>query len=241
MKIRRRRREPMPAREAELCERFAAAARHQGWEPYPEVGGWDLVLVWRGEPTRFLRTGDQIGVEAKLRAGVEVLAQVLQRGRYQGPDFRAVLVPKASKDFRFLARELRVPIYDLRDCAIRRRASWGDWPVIQPADGLRWEPKRRLWLPPVPLQAPGGQPAPRRLTSWRVAALRLCTLIRDRGFLTSADFTREKIAISTWRDRWIKPDYAAPREGRLLRYVPIPGRGLPDAGYEAERDALATA
>jgi len=241
----------MPEREAELCERFAAAAREQGWDVFPEVAGWDLVLVFRGaprerrhyEPRCDARPGDQLALEAKMRASVDALAQAHQRSRWQGPDFRGVLVPEASRDFRYLAGELRLHTFDLSFCGPwkRKRAPTQDRRLLSVSEAMRWDRDRRLWLPPIPLQGPGGQPSPRRLTRWRIAALRLCVLLRSRGWLTSEDFRREKISIATWRDRWIRADHAGPREGKLVRYLAVPDVALPDAGYEAERDALSAA
>jgi hypothetical protein len=83
--------------EESLCRAFVAAARAEGWTAYPEQGGWDVLL---------LRHRVQVGVQAKLRGGVDVLLQALppltslpvrRRGRLSragdaGPRYRAVLV-----------------------------------------------------------------------------------------------------------------------------------------------------
>ena len=88
--------------EAELCAMFRSAAEADGWIVYPEVDGWDLVLVWSGdapvpEGGTGVKKGDQVAVEAKLRANVGAIQQAVTRStyRYRGqPDFRAVLAPK---------------------------------------------------------------------------------------------------------------------------------------------------
>lgn len=236
----------MPEREAELCERFAAAARDQGWDVFPEVAGWDVVLVWN-RPAIYQgpAPGDQLALEAKMRAGVDALAQAHQRSRWSGPDFRGVLVPDATRDFRHVARELRLHVFDLRHCgpwkpAERKHRSWDRWErsrtKLEVQGDLRWNRDRRLWLPPVPLQGAGGAPSPRQLTRWRVGALRLCALLRSRGWITSEDFKREKINPSRWPAvGWLVGEG---KIGKLTRYVPGPAP-LPDVGYEAERDALA--
>lgn len=234
----------MPEREADLCERFAEAARGQGWSVFPEVGGWDLVLVWaRASIYQGPQEGDQLGIEAKLRPGVEALAQTHQRSRWKGPDFRGVLVPEASRDFAYLAAQLRLHTFDLKHCGTwepKKRPRYDRWQRsrvdIAVVDSMRWERDRRLWLPPVPLAGPGGQPCPRQLTRWRIGALKLCVLLRARGFLTTEDFKREKVDPSRWpRVGWLVADG---KIGRLTRYVAGPAP-LPDVGYEVERDALA--
>lgn len=89
----------MPKFESEeaLCAAFSEDARADGWTVYPEPKDWDLLLV---------RRGVQVGIEAKLLGGVEVLLQALpaltsmpmrRRGRlartgFPGPHYRAVLV-----------------------------------------------------------------------------------------------------------------------------------------------------
>lgn len=82
--------------EEALCAAFSAAARADGWTVYPETG-FDLLLV---------RGSVQVGVEAKLLGGVDVLLQALpplttmparrrrrlSRTGFPGPRYRAVLV-----------------------------------------------------------------------------------------------------------------------------------------------------
>lgn len=237
--------EPMPEREAELCEKFAEAAREQGWIVYPETAGWDLVLVWGREGTEGLATGDQLGIEAKLRPSVEVLAQAHGRGTWQGPDFRGVLVPDASPTFTYIASCLNLHTFDLRSCLDfvpkHGHDRYGRWRRrrlgLSVDQNRRWKPDRRLWLPPVPLAGAGGAPSPRQLSKWRVGALRLCLLLRSRGYLTAEDFRREKISPSRWPAcGWLVADG---KIGRLTRYIAGP-KPLPDVGYEVERDALAS-
>jgi len=88
---------PAFASEAALCADFSVAAAAQGWTIYPETSGWDLLLV---------KGGTQIGVQAKLRPNLKVLAQAaqpLQWGRC-GPDFLSVLVPDCEGEFRAVAQ-----------------------------------------------------------------------------------------------------------------------------------------
>ncbi|MGD9676434.1 MAG: hypothetical protein AB7V19_07100, partial [Candidatus Bipolaricaulia bacterium] len=215
----------------------------QGWTVFPETDGWDLVLVWR-RPSVFdgPQEDDQFGIEAKLRASVDVLAQTHLRGRRsRGPDFRGVLVPHASGPFDYLASQLKIHSFSLKHCGPWKETSrygttWSNPRVdLHTVPRYRWDRRSRLWLPPVPLAGSGGSPSPRQLTKWRVGALKLCALIRARGYLTTEDFKEAKISPSRWPVQgWVVPDG---KIGRLTRYVIGPSP-LPDTGYEVERDAL---
>lgn len=80
---------PKPfATEVALCARFIAAIGPD-WTAYPETAGWDILLVRKAD-------GFQIGVQAKLRFGTDVINQAIENGHraeHAGPDCRAVLVP----------------------------------------------------------------------------------------------------------------------------------------------------
>ena len=76
------------------------AAKKSGFKVYPETSNWDILLVGPDG------SDDQHGVQAKLRANVDVLAQTVpQRERwgvdpFTGPRYRCVAVPKATDAFR---------------------------------------------------------------------------------------------------------------------------------------------
>lgn len=243
--------------EAELCAAFRAAAEGDGWVVYPEVAGWDLVLVWPGESpvppgAADIPRGTQVGVEAKLRGNAEVLAQVIGRTRWKGtprPDFAAVLVPHASDAFETVAGALGVGVYTLRHAAPYRVRRWGDYErerktIAAPHARESAEPvvrrgtAKRLWLPPVVPTIEAGHPAPSPLTPWRVKAIRLCAILRARGYLTGGDFKDAAVNPQVWRDRWVRNAGKDP-EGRGARYVAIAGARLPDVGFEAEAALLA--
>jgi len=238
--------------EGEMCDVFARSAAADGWVVYPETSGWDLVLLWpespEPDPGRVPRVGKvdaapgtTVGIEAKRRANVEVLAQciddVRRMGRRRtpsGPDFRGVLVPESTRKYRLVTMQLGICVYTMPDYSGEVRG-----PVRCPPEAERWEPNKRLWLPPVvPTTTGGGRPAPRSLTQWRVKALRLCALLRDRGYLTTADFREHGLTMTTWRDRWIVRDGKV--DSRRAKYIahPDPKDPMPDDGFEAERDEL---
>lgn len=245
--------------EVDLCAAFRSAAESDGWVVYPETSGWDLVLVWPGEqpvPPGALEIppDTQVGVEAKLRPNADVLAQVIERcGRYKRsrPDLAAVLVPKAAEPFHTVAGALGVGVYTLRHCGPWRPARGGyergrktiTAPIPRRSRDpvVKGETGQRLWLPPVVPQTPAGTPAPSPLTPWRIQAIRLCAILRERGYVTSQDFTALGINPQIWRDRWLRAEGRVHVEGRaapLSRYVAIPGIDLPDVGFEVEASAL---
>ena len=85
---------PKPfATEAALCAAFIKAVGEE-WVCYNETANWDILLVRKID-------GFQIGIQAKLRFGVDVINQAIEDGwTYQiagpHPDCRAVLVPQAE-------------------------------------------------------------------------------------------------------------------------------------------------
>lgn len=205
--------------EIELCAEFMAWARERGHRCYPEWGGFDILVV----TSCF---GLQIGIEAKLRANVKVLAQALEpQGNRPGPEFHAVLVPKATPDFKIVARQLRIYTIDWSVMPSRRQL-----PHITGTDALRWNHRRRLDLPPVEeLAAAAGASSPVRLTEWKITAMKLWLRLESKGYLTSKDSKALGINMSTWVGRWIKWD--GTKEGRLHRYVakePHPHDPRPD-------------
>jgi hypothetical protein len=231
-------------RESDLCARFRTAAEADGWVVYPEVSGWDLVLVWPGVspvPDGEVGpvSGDQVGVHAKLRANADVLWQALTAARdRRRPDYATVLVRVAGEAFRRVASELGLGVYTDRHCgpwSSRRCAVRPRKRVVAPATRIR--DGDRLWLPPVVSDAPAGVPSPSALTPWRVQALRLCGRLRERGYVTRRDFSELGISPTTWLadGRWLVRDGSV---GSLARYVAAPGRDLPDRGFKAELEAI---
>lgn len=226
--------------EADLCEKFMAAATEDGWTVYPEVSGWDIVLVDS--------MGAQFGIEAKLRPNCDVLVQALNQEFGRGPDFGGVLVPKCGRPFLHVAGKLGLYVFTLEHCGPYDERGWPSvrreivWPSVEPR-----KTQGRLWLPPVvPTSVEAGRPAPSPLTMWRVGALRVCAILRSRGWVTSADFKTAGIAPGRWvQVGWIAN--SGERDGRLVKYVIKPwwnsdtneAPTFPDVGWEDDRDAIA--
>lgn len=217
--------------EAELCDAFATYAHRVGWTVYPETAGWDLVLVYRGTPRPFIQTGFQIGVEAKLRPSIELLAQLARHRReLNRPNAALALLPRwPSKTYRIVANELDA---DVRSPPAESERDWPLRPVYRFGLGT-------LSLPAIVPNGSGGVPNPSPLTPWREKALRMCIRLRERGEVTTKDFRELRINHSRWvQAGWI---LHKGKLGRRYRYVPnLDHPRFPDRGWEQEREALAT-
>lgn len=206
--------------EAALCALLRAVASDVGWTFYPETGGWDAVLV--------LPDDTQVGIQAKLRANVDVIAQAIVPAPRVGPDVHAVLVPTCSRAFRDVAGELGIAV--LVGSSLRaspysdpRRYLSG---VVEKAPRSTHLPGR-CWLPPFVPDLPAGVPAPRVVSAWRVAAAQLCADLRTGLEPTRAELERRGLSPSSWCGRWLEPiDGTRPR-----RYRPFAGVALPDVAF----------
>lgn len=177
--------------EAELCHEFVTLARKTGFQVHCEVDAWDIVLV---SPA-----GLQVGIQAKLRASLDVLAQALRDERYAGPDMHAVLVPDASVTFLSVAEACRVVVF--RGALIDER--FGFERILSSA--LLWKHPKPTWVPEVQVITPAGVPGPKSVTPWKMSAVKLCLLARKRGFVTRADLRELKLHEAWWFDRKFGP------------------------------------
>lgn len=217
--------------ENDLCEAFVSAAKESGWDTYPEVEGWDLVLVGpvpQGQVSNRLETGDRnyitIGIQAKLGRSWKVLSQGI-KNPHRGPDYRAVLVPRGGDEFSALCRELGLGLYT--------QEGW--WQIRIPSGARFWDPVYPITLPSIPDVGSPGSPAPIQLTPWRERAIVLCRILLLRGYLTGADFDRLNVSRKIWRDRsWIRNDgWIRDGERRVAMYrLGTAPNHLPDSGYD---------
>lgn len=159
--------------ESELVQTLIDAARAAGYQAHPELGSWDTVIACR-------ETGDQIGVHGKLCPSVAVLAQALTDESGPGPDIHAVLVPVASRDFRAVAGHLGLHVFEGVSLDSLQL------PIVF-KHAKRWGHPIREWAPEFEINTPAGVPSPRRMTKWKVHAVRLSLLARSKGFVTTAD------------------------------------------------------
>lgn len=213
--------------EADLCDHAAQVFMADGWGVFPEVGGFDLLLDGPG--------GFQIGVEAKLRPSAQVLSQAFRRMESAiRPDRALVLVSKSSPDFRFIAHNLGLWVCDVRGL----EADGELWRMCREAPVPKyWEPvaqKKRLEVPPIPLAVGGGRPSPRKLSGWRISALRVCSAVIRDGVVTKSFMSSLKMSPRYWADAgWLA--WGA-KQATLVAGPRFPEG--PMKGYEAERLAL---
>lgn len=197
-------REPAFASEAELCAVFMAWAKKAGWTPYPETAGWDVLLVGPDDI--------QIGVQAKLRFNMHVLAQSLpDRWDLQceaaGPDFRAVLVPDIPAGLGTIAGSLGITVF-----RPTRFDHCREGPIIEflPELGVNrfirtWDenwhwcsPMKRHQLPAYIPDVAAGSPSPVRLTDWKIKALKVCARLELNGKVSRADFKQIGLDPRAW-------------------------------------------
>lgn len=249
--------------EAALCAEFVDKLE-PGWTVYPETCDWDLLLVLT-EPQpltdsqhrvydrtaiKRLEAGTQVGIEAKLRANCTVLRQALPGTSWcdtentAGPDFRAVLVPKAGGDFRCVAEHLGIVVLTTEKPGGYRSPVAGRLEQLL-WHSTAWHHARRYKLPEVVPDVPAGVPSPVKLTRWKLGAIKLSMRLRHKGYLVRADFKEFGIDPGRWYNSWLQPDGKV-RGGRGLRWVAAPDwtpfdEQHPGAVAQLEEQGLAAA
>lgn len=225
--------------EAELCAELVAHARSIGFKAYPETAGQDVLLV-AGPDARGFKAGDQIGVQAKLRANVQVLAQAMPRDGYSSqPNYYAVLVPVAPKEFVLVANRLKITVLS--------GGAFAEAYIYDPFRRARWfrfDTRATCWVPECEVEGmPAGTPAPKQLTKWKLAAVKLCMRGVEQGFLTSSDFKEFEVSMTRWRKlRWIVPyDTQVINKRKVIRYVLNDEQKPPHLRYSEVTDALGKA
>lgn len=200
-------REPQFSTEADLCDAFMADARRWGWTPYPETATYDILLV--------AIDGTQIGVHAKLKFNMKVLAQAIgdrwNAWQEVGPDFRAVLTGDVTHEAICVALGLQ-PIHRYgnggRSCS-RHNCQWSA--CIACGDNTwrgwhYWNPAKRCTLPEYVPDVAAGASAPAQLTDWKIRALKLAATSEVRGYITRADFKRNGVDPRRWNEsNWMVP------------------------------------
>jgi hypothetical protein len=201
--------------EAALCADFIAWAKAQGgsysygiktpnWTPYAETAGWDILLV--------AEDGTQIGIEAKLRFNLKVIAQCIpgcwDHWRDHGPDYRAVLVPDGDQTAEDICAALGLMLF-------RPRRAYGDDHGFTPGLSMEhdrtgwhyWSPRKRCELPEFVPDVVAGASGPVQLTKWKVQALRIIATLELRGHVTRADFKAHGVDPRRWTgpSGWLKP------------------------------------
>lgn len=237
---------PRTESEVELCDRLRDWAEGLGFEVYPEVAGWDLVLV-ADKPTAFERhgaqilAGEQVGIHAKLRPSCEVIVQALPWNEDSpGPRHPFVAVPQAGQGFKTIAHRLGIGVIETdlfgRTPGWKRDELKGS---IKIAGHARPRPSTvaQLKLPPVASRViVAGCPSPRVLSEWRVKALRFLAFARGRTTFTCSDVVGFGLGKS-WVDNWGEPEdwTTETRRGKTVRVrtyrLTTKTEKLPDWGY----------
>jgi hypothetical protein len=234
---RRRRKEPKYQNpynsENELCDVFIEHARGQGWKIYPETANWDILIA----------KNIQIGIQAKLKDNVDVLSQACDWNHKFSdisfnnpqPHLKAVLVPRASIEFSKVAHALG--LFVIEGTAIEwNLAGEGKWikQIKANLDGYNKKylvaPKNLCWVPEIEIDVPAGVKSPKQITPWKVAAVKICIKLKDKGYLTSKDFKEAKLSMTLWKKKkWLL--CSDTKDGKLAKYIRNPNAVLPDEKY----------
>lgn len=252
--------------EAEMCDNFAKRARAQGYEVYPETGGWDLLLVWTGDapspvgaeivrdeyaytPTTAYHTGRWASVAAEL---IKEWDRVFEKGMQIG--IQAKLRPNVDVLSQCIDLRMRTTSSGPDHRAVLVPYTNEAFNKLAEALGLKvfvedtrndaiypsrivWDMGDRVALPPIVPSWSGGRPSPRNLSVWRIGALKICARLRNGEELTKTDFAAVGVDHRSWVARgWI---IGKRKPGNVYGYKLHNATYLPDIGYEAERDALA--
>lgn len=213
--------------ENELCDVLIKHARSNGWKVYPETSGWDLVLV----------KDIQMGIQAKLKDNVDVLSQALA----DGPHVKAVLVPRASLEFRTVANALG--IFIIEGLVRVKDTLGGEYWTKEIKTNLEEynkkhlnNPKNLCWIPEMEINVPAGVKSPKSITKWKVKAIKMCFKLNKKGYLTSKDFQEAKLSITLWKKKWLVD--SGKKDGKLTKYVKNPNATLPDQLYPEITEAF---
>lgn len=218
--------------EADLCNEFTRYAESFGWEVHPEVGWWDLLLVATPNvKTLGVCVGDQVGVQAKLHANVNVLWQATRDdSRTNGPHYRAALVPSkkrfALQAFRHVAHDIRCLVFERnKPTSYSQRDPFEVWRNCLRRFDLRYRMKfdHPLWVPPYKVPE-GGKASPQRVTPWKIRAVLFCLQYKDKMF-TTRDLALAGIGWSYFEQF---TEYSAKRAGRFKLYRFKKGVVTPD-------------
>lgn len=155
--------------EKELCDIFINHVQELGFNIFPEYGGWDLVLE---------RHGKIIGVEAKLKKNLHLLAQLVDSDDVH---FKIALLPMVYKtgntiqdDWILIAKRLK--ILPVMVDQIDNYSPNGSIRFHQNVRNLfyyRWRPRKLLKIPDFKYETPAGVRSPRIVTERNINFVRL--------------------------------------------------------------------
>ncbi len=150
-----------------------AWARRGGAAVHPECSGWDIVIV--------APSGEQIGVQAKLRPTLDVIGQAIGgMAANQGPDIVAIAVPVHNVTLDRVARALDMTMLLGVALAPRGHVDFKQWMRL----ARRRVTTKRCWVPEVEIDIPCGVPSPRTVSPWKMGAAKVCARLRDGSTFT---------------------------------------------------------
>lgn len=218
--------------ESELCNVLIKYARSTGWKVYTETSGWDLLLV----------KDIQIGIQAKLKDNIKVLVQTMPSSHDEaGPNVRAILVPRASKEFKIITNALGLFVIEGL-VQIRGKLGRKYWSKEIKTNLDKYNkkyithPKKLCWTPDIEINVPAGVKSPRSITEWKIKAIKMCYKLQKKGYLTSKDFQEAELSITIWKIKWLID--CGEKDGKLTKYVKNPRAILPDELYPEITKAL---
>jgi hypothetical protein len=219
--------------ENDLCNTFIEYAKNNGYKIYCETSGFDILVV---------KDDFQIGIQAKMRGNIEVLAQIVDWPQDSiGPNIRAVLIPHSTPEFKRICVALGIYIIE----ATRKRSRFFNLPEvwikeIQPLpnqyDALYLRQMKRCWVPDINIEVPAGVKSPKLITPWKIKAVKLCMLLDEKGYLTSQDFKNVRVNMTLWKKKWLTD--SKQKEGKLTKYIKKVGAKLPDETYPDILEAI---
>ena len=171
--------------------------------------------------------GFQIGIQAKLRFGVDVINQAIEGGWIENitgpcPDCIAVLVPEAAdKGFGKVCDALGLNVIRVRDLeryGLNPQYNSRYQPAL-PIDKYsheKWHETatvKRHKLPEYVPDVAAGAPSPLQLTDWKIKAIKLAVTLEMRKHLTRRDFAHHRVD----HRRWVTQGWLKVVDGRFVK------------------------
>lgn len=201
--------------ESHLCASFMLFAKERGWRVFPETG-CDILLVATKDTQGAddIVEGDTVCIEAKLKPNLDVIYQARPRWlKSTGPAFHAILLPEQPPmKYIELCNALRIDVL-----YPDKTRGWDRLPLWHRHyyDGRPWYPKIA-----IDVELTAGAPRPRKLSKWKITAIRLCLVGEERGYVTRRDFMEFGLSMDRWFDKgWLKSTYDIEPETRLKKYL----------------------
>jgi hypothetical protein len=223
-------------KEGELVDLFLEHVRACGFKAFPETADFDVLLVATEVCTGF-KAGDQIGVEAKIRANIDVMYQALPR-RGSGPHYYVILVPDATHQYREIATALGITVVTKEMINVSRPGR----SIFNRIRARRHEPTALCWVPDCEIPGMrGGIAGPKKITKWKMNAVKLCMLGVSRGYLRAQDFHEAGIRMDLFvKNEWVKQHgkEAGPNGRPVNTYVLVDENNPPHLKYMDVTEAL---